>query len=127
MQQIYAMEISILYQGRHQPSVPCYHSAYFRIARNSIGIGYPLKEAVGPITLNMSAVSRHFSLGHSGNTSSMSFIGIERIERPIRGGDFQKKIFSRKSKWIFNLGTRSSKELNLRQDIRYQCCIIGLS
>lgn len=41
------------------------------------------------------------------------------MTKPISGGDYRKKVFSRESKWIYELATRAPEGLNLRQDIGY--------
>lgn len=71
------------------------------------------------MALNISAVSRHFQVQHAGDVSSFRFQGIERVFRPIRGGDHYRKLLSREAKWIFDLDTREPRGMNVQQDIRY--------
>lgn len=35
-------------------------------------------------------MSKHFQLTHGGDTASFSFVGIEKVYTPVRGGDHQK-------------------------------------
>lgn len=60
----------------------------------------------------------HFSKMHAGDTTAFTFLGIEQVLKPIRGGI--KKLFSRESRRIYELGTHTPEELYLKQDICYQ-------
>lgn len=48
-------------------------------------------------------VSKHCQQVHEGNTSILTFCGIEKVTRPLRGGDQRKKLFNRESYWIYCL------------------------
>lgn len=43
-------------------------------------------------SFNISAVSKHFEEVHAGDTTSFTFMGIEKVYRLVRGGDHQKKL-----------------------------------
>lgn len=61
----------------------------------------------------------HIEELHQGDTLYMEVIGIEKVTRPLRGGDWQKKIFMREAYWILKLRTRFPLGLNLRSDLAY--------
>lgn len=48
---------------------------------------------------------------------SFSLLGIARVVHPLRGGDYRKKLLSRETKWILDLGIRFQDGLNIRQDL----------
>lgn len=52
-------------------------------------------------------------------TTTLMFSGIEKVTKPLRGGDLHRKLFNRESFWIYNLHTRSPNGLNVRQDLMY--------
>lgn len=65
----------------------------------------------------MSAVSAHCVLAHNRDTSSLYFQAIEKVHKPIRYGDYIRKLCGRKAFWIFKLQTCIPKGLNKRSDI----------
>lgn len=54
---------------------------------------------------------------HNKDTTSMSVQGIERVVRPVRGGDHVKKLRSREMYWMFVLRTYQPNGLNRRSDL----------
>lgn len=79
-----------------------------------------LSDVRKPLAINISMVSRHFIQSHAGDTSSLSFVGLERIFKPVRGGDRRKTLLLRESMWILTLDTRIPRGLNIRQDTMLQ-------
>lgn len=65
----------------------------------------------------MSAVSSHCANTHARSTSSLLVQGIERVDRPARGGDYVRKLRSRETYWMFVLQTCAPTGLNKRSDI----------
>lgn len=82
-----------------------------------VGIRKHLSDINRPLAVNISTVSRCFLHTHAVNTLSFTFVGIDKVSKPIRGGDHRKKLLSRESLWIFNLGSRIPCGLNIKQDI----------
>lgn len=78
-----------------------------------------LSDVNNTLAVNISAVLRHFQTEHAGDVGTFRFQGIERVYKPIRGGDHLKKRLSREAKWIFVLDTWEHNGMNIRQDIRY--------
>lgn len=68
---------------------------------------------------NISNISRHFRDIHQGDVSYMEVVGMEKVTWPLKGGDWQKKIFMREAFWILKLRTRFPLGLNLRSDLTY--------
>lgn len=105
-----------------------YSTQYHQITRiiflvtNSlkIRIRRHLSDANRPLATGISMVSKHCIQQHGGSTGSIIFTGIQRISRPLRGGDLHKKRLNRESFWIYHLNTGSPNGLNIRQ-LAY-CC-----
>lgn len=69
--------------------------------------------------IGASMVSKHCQRYHEGNASHLNFCGIERVSKPLRGGDTRHKLFNRESYWIYCLNTRTPNGMNIRQDLMY--------
>lgn len=65
----------------------------------------------------MSAVSTHCVQCHARSTASLVVQGIERVERPLRGGNHVRKLRCRETLWMFLLQTCVPTGLNKRSDI----------
>ena len=64
-----------------------------------------------------SPVAKHFNqMKH--NVASLSYIGIERVCLPRRGGDINQLFLKRELFWIYTLDTMSPKGMNEEMDIR---------
>ena len=64
-----------------------------------------------------SPVAVHFStFKHS--VSTLSYVGIEHVQLPRRGGDINTLLLKRELHWIYSLNTLSPKGLNEEMDIR---------
>lgn len=50
---------------------------------------------------NISAVSDHFKNIHQGRSDTMQACGIERVFRPVGGGDHHRKLLNGESFWMF--------------------------
>ena len=62
-------------------------------------------------------VALHFKqAGH--NLGSFRYIGIERVSKPLRGGDWEKRLLQRETYYIFSLNTMSPNGLNEEFDIK---------
>lgn len=88
----------------------------------TIRIRWHLSDVANVDALGISAASRHFVEQHQRDVSRFSFLGIERVSRNPRGGDWKRHLLRREARWIFDLGSRSPAGLNLRQDRRYHYC-----
>lgn len=69
--------------------------------------------------IQQSGASRHFSVKHDGDISTMQAYAIEKVFKPIRGGDWWWKLLNREAFWILRLGSRSPQGMNLRNDLMY--------
>ncbi len=59
----------------------------------------------------------HFKqVGH--NISVLQYIGIEKVIKPSRGGDYENKLLQRECFWIYKLNTLSLSGLNENFDIK---------
>lgn len=64
-----------------------------------------------------SPVAAHFKrAGHA--VSALRYIGVERVDQPLRGGDRGKKLLQRETFWIYFLNTLSPYGLNEDFDIK---------
>ncbi len=64
-----------------------------------------------------SPIASHFrQVGH--NVSVLQYIGIEKVIKPSRGGDYEKKLLQRECFWIYTLNTLSPSGLNEDFDIK---------
>ena len=64
-----------------------------------------------------SPVAAHFKqAGH--NVSALRYIGVERVNKPPRGGDQDKRLLQRETFWIHYLNTMSPHGLNEEFDIK---------
>lgn len=53
-----------------------------------------------------SPIASHFrQMGH--NVSVLKYIGIEKVTKPSRGGDYENKLLQRECFWIYSLNTLS--------------------
>lgn len=66
---------------------------------------------ISPLS-QVSAVSLHCIQKHNCDTSSISVQGLERVMKPVRGGDYVKKLQSRESYWIFVLRAYQPNGMN---------------
>lgn len=69
---------------------------------------------------NTSAPTKHFSQGHQGEASAFSFVGLEKVSCPSRGGDIKRRSLAREVFWICTPGARVRAGLSIRQVILYQ-------
>lgn len=67
---------------------------------------------------NVSGAAKHFSQTHRGALEFFSFYGIENVEKPVWGGDWQHQVVLREAYWVFNLQTCSPSGFNLKTDLR---------
>lgn len=51
-----------------------------------------LSDVINPLAVNILMASGHFAQVHQGNCKSFSFTGIEKVSRPLKGGDKKKKL-----------------------------------
>lgn len=64
-----------------------------------------------------SPVAMHFmQAGH--NVSALRYIGLEKVEKPRRGGDWESLLLKREAFWIYELRTLKPFGMNLDLDIR---------
>ncbi len=64
-----------------------------------------------------SPIESHFSqVDH--NVSALQYIGIEKVIKPSRGEDYEKKLLQRECFWIYTLNTLSQSGLNDDFDIK---------
>lgn len=77
-------------------------------------------DAMSPSAIIMSMASCHFSQVHNGNVAFFTFMGIEKVFKPIRGGNHRKKMLSHETYWIFTFETKSPHGLNIRQNVILQ-------
>ncbi len=64
-----------------------------------------------------SPIASHFrQAGH--NVSALKYIGIKRVQKPLRGGDFEGKLLQCKCFWIYTLNTLLPFGLNEEFDIK---------
>lgn len=65
-------------------------------------------------------IASHFrQVGH--NVSALRYIGIEKIKKkkkPLRGGDYEKKLLQRECFWIYTLNILSPSGLNEDFDMK---------
>lgn len=56
---------------------------------------------------------------YAGELSRMSVTATERVQRPMRGGDWSKCLRTREAFWIHKMNTRLPNCLNLKTDLTY--------
>ena len=62
-------------------------------------------------------MAAHFiKMGH--NISSLRYWGIEKVEKPPRGGDHNRLLLQREAYYIYTLNTMSPHGLNEEFDIK---------
>ena len=62
-------------------------------------------------------VAAHFKkAGH--NLNNLRYVGVEKVEKPPRGGDLDRLLLQRETYWIYFLNTMSPDGLNEEFDIK---------
>lgn len=60
----------------------------------------------------VSPIGRHVGLVHNFDVSVMQFMAFDRVYKEERGGDFNKRVLQRKTKWIHSLKATVPPGLN---------------
>lgn len=68
---------------------------------------------------SLSSVSRYFLETHQGDVSLLRVMGIEKVIKPVRGGDWANKRFIREAHWILKQGTYYPNDPNYKTDLMY--------
>lgn len=76
-----------------------------------------IRDSSNPNVGNASNVSKHFLHCHQGNLSGLQVFGIEKVNKPRRGGDWRRALLNREAFWILRLDTSHPKGLNYRSDL----------
>lgn len=82
-----------------------------------VRIKWHLSDTVNSTAVNTLNGILAFCSGTWGDVSSFPFIGIEKVNQPVRGEDSRYKLLNCETWWIFNLETRNLTSLNIRQAI----------
>lgn len=70
-------------------------------------------------TREVSNASKHFIESHDRDLAMFSVVGIERVNRPKRGGDWSKCVMNNGAYWIMKLQTWYPQGLNYRTNLMY--------
>lgn len=76
-----------------------------------------LWDARNPIARNLFNVAKYYLNQHNGDLTGFQFVGIERVNRPIRGGDWRRLLLNHEAFWILRLNTSYPVGLNYRLDL----------
>ncbi|CAJ0947477.1 unnamed protein product [Ranitomeya imitator] len=68
-------------------------------------------------------IAKHVNGLHGGDTKVMRFMGIDKIDMPIRGGDLDRLLLQREASWIFTLDTCHPRGLN--DQINFVCFFVN--
>lgn len=70
-------------------------------------------------SIHHSGAVRHFVSCHNSSMATFQVYAIEKVTKPVRGGNWRKKLLMREAFWILRLNTRDPLGMNLRTDLFY--------
>ncbi|XP_056430908.1 uncharacterized protein LOC130369557 [Hyla sarda] len=76
-----------------------------------------IRHAAGPLSSNISNISKHFLICHNSDTTSLRFSGIEKVTLNKRGGDHIRSLHNREIMWIYLLNCIQPHGLNSKTDL----------